>query len=131
MIRVAVSTRKAFTVEIGGAQRRFWTEAAAYYAIAKSLIGAKYLAAMRAVERDSLGSTVDETGCLADMLKVSSGAIQDRAARGYALFNSVENVHAEGHGKITHAYFDSKKWTAYVRRVAKKMRALDARRGAA
>ena len=129
MSRVVVSTRKAFTVEIGGKSRRFWTEAAAYYAIAKSLIGAKYIAAMKAVERDPL--RVSEVGWLADMLKVSSEVIEERAVRGYALFNSVEQVGHEGQGHVDHAYFDSKKWTAYVRRVAKKLRAMDARRGAA
>ena len=130
MSRVVASMRKAFTVEIGGKSRRFWTEAAAYYAIAKSLIGAKYLAAMKAADRcsDEHCGPMDD---LAEELGIPAEIVTARAVRGYALFNSVEQVGHEGQGRVDHAYFDPKKWTAYVRPVAKKLRAMDARRGAA
>ena len=117
MSRVAVSTRKAFTVEIGGAQRRFWTEAAAYYAIAKSLVGKKYLGAIAMVD------------AAADFPSIEASDVErSRAKRAHELFHSVE---IGDDGDTERAVFDPKKWTAYVRRVANKLRAMDARRGAA
>ena len=68
---------------------------------------------------------------LAEELGIPAEIVTARAVRGYALFNSVEQVGHEGQGRVDHAYFDSKRWTAYVRRVANKLRAMDARRGAA
>ena len=117
MIRVVASTRKAFTVEIGGKSRRFWTEAAAYYAIAKSLIGKKYLAAIAMVDA-AAGSSFLE----------ASDVERARAERGRELFYCPGDSRRPADARDC---FDSKRWTAYVRRVAKKLRAMDARRGAA
>lgn len=120
-MRVTVETRKAFTIEIGGKRRRFWTEAAAYYKLAASLLGRKYLGALKAIET---GDGVDDF--TAAMLGVTVEQAQSRADRAARLFHRVEDVSGQGHLR---EYFDTNRWQAYVRRVATKMRALDRANG--
>ncbi len=112
MSRVVVETRKAYVVQLGDRRRRFWSAGAAYYAIAKRLLGTKYMAAMKAVDDD--GAAVD--GLAAD-LGVPFEIVQARAARARALFVIVHRDEGDE--------FSSKLWQAYVRRVAGKLRKLD------
>jgi hypothetical protein len=121
MSRVAVETRKAYVIAIGGKKRRFWTEAAAYYKLAASLLGQKYLGILRAYEADP----DDFQGALtaeAEAHAMTVPQVATRGERAAALFCA-----REWGGEP----FDPRKWQAYVRRVAKKMRAMDARRAAA
>ena len=92
---VTASTRTVYTATICGVTRKFFTLGAAYYAVAKSLIGRKYLSAI----------TLEDAGAATDADRV-------RADRARALFFDGEA-------------FDAKRWTAYVRRVARRLRALD------
>lgn len=103
--RITAEPRMSYVVEIGGKRRRFWTVTAAYYALAKSLLGKKYIGPMRAHEAFQ-DLSPEET---------------DRAERGAALFCRLDHAAEE-------SYFDRDRWQAYVRRVARKMRALDERR---
>lgn len=128
--RVTVETRKAYTIVIGGKKRRFWTEAAAYYALAKYLLGAKYLLALSEV--DAWRQTVDQnTPENIDEIRTLDGApspaTEMRAVRARSLFYVAEDVSGYGHYDM---HWCSERWTKYVRRVAKKLRAMDARRAA-
>ncbi len=105
---VTASTRTVYTVAIGGRRRRFLTAGAAWYALAKSLVGSKYLSAWRAVDSYRKGAFIDPP----------TDAERDRAERCQHLFYVDDN-----HGEQTH--FDTAKWQAYVRRVARRLRALD------
>lgn len=115
MSRVVVETRKAYVIDIGGKRRRFWTEAAAYYALAASLLGRKYLGALKAVETGDLDSYGDQA---VEMLGMTVERAKDRADRAQRLF------YRDG-GYDEPDYFDTNRWQAYVRRVASKMRAMD------
>lgn len=105
---VTASTRTVYAVTIGGKPRRFFTAGAAWYALAKSLVGAKYLSAWRAVDGYRKSAFIDPP----------TDAERDRAERCQHLFYVDDN-----HDEQTH--FDTAKWQAYVRRVARKLRALD------
>lgn len=120
-MRVAVETRKAYVFEINGKRRRFWTEAAGYYALAKSLLGPKYIGPLKAAEecgadeREFLHRKPDD---------VSAEKWQARADRARDMF--VRDY--DDHYHEPHSTFESDRWQAYVRRVARKMRAMDRRR---
>lgn len=111
---VTASQRTVYTATIGGKRRKFHTAGAAWYAIAKSALGAKYLEAMTMVTVDTPEVTDQDRA---------------RAARAERLFFAPQCVM----GGDEHDYncrgncagFNSKKWQAYVRRVARKLRALD------
>ena len=110
---VTASTRTVYTVAIGGKPRRFFTAGAAWYALAKSLIGNKYLSAWRVVDGYSGIAFMDPP----------TDAERVRAERCQDLFYSVEEIGSDR--DIDRTYFDTHKWQAYVRRVARKLRALD------
>ena len=114
MNRVDRQLRPAFLADMGPdkRRRRFHTEAAAYYAIAKAWLGAKYLAAAREVE----GRLVDEVVASVDPRTIA------RARRAVMLF------HDQGDGILESDGWSPKLWQAYVRRVAVKLRAMDRRR---
>lgn len=111
MSRVSVETRKAYVITVGGKRIRFWTEAAAYYALARSLVGAKYLAPLWAYETGS------DDGVIAAQMGITEETVSTRAARARILFYSPE-----------YNSFDTCRWKAHIRRVAKKMMAMDRRR---
>lgn len=129
MTRITIETRKVYVIAIGGKKRRFWTEAAAYYALAKSLLGDKYLAALHEVEaweqtvRDNTPENIDE---IRKLDGAPSLATEFRAVRARSLFYVAEDVSGWGHYET---HWSSERWSKYVRRVAKKMRAMDAARG--
>ena len=116
MSRVVVETRKAYVIDIGGKKRRFWTEAAAYYKLAASLLGRKYLGPLKAAETHG-----DVDDFQAELLDMTVEQAQRRAERGMYLF------HSEGdrYSGEPESYFDTDRWQLYVRRVATKMRAMD------
>ncbi len=117
-MRVTVETRKAYVMEVNGKRRRFWTEAGAYYALAKSLLGPKYIGPLKAAEecgadeREFLHRKPDD---------VSEDAYRSRVDRARELF--VREY--DDHYHEPHEVFESHRWQAYVRRVARKMRAMD------
>ena len=115
--RVQVEMRKAYTIEIGGKRRRFWTEAAAYYKLAASLLGTRYLGPLRAVESDPFIRNTN-VELAAEQLDMTVPQVLVRAGRARAMFYLVE-------ADTDTNCFDTRRWQAYVRRVAKKMRAMD------
>lgn len=126
--RVTCETRKAYTVNIGGKRRRFWTEAAAYYALAKSLLGDKYLASLRSVEAwegTERMNTPDNVAMMREVGGAPSPTEVRRAARARELFTF---YHSGSYEQAPGIEWRTDRWQAYVRRVAKKMRALDGAR---
>lgn len=120
--RVVVERRPSYAVDLGGGKRRrFATKGAAYYALAKRAIGVKYMRALAVAghghrcQRLTAEQAADETGLSVD-------AIKARAERAADLFVTCSIARE---GELDGEYFDSDKWVAYVRRVAKKWRALD------
>ncbi len=109
---VTASTRTVYTVAIGGKPLRFFTAGAAWYALAKSLVGSKYLPALRMVEGYDRSAFVDPP----------TDAERARADRADALF--FRGQPCDDNGGYPRE-FCTKKWAAYVRRVARKLRALD------
>lgn len=109
---VTASTRTVYTVAIGGKQRRFLTAGAAWYALAKALLGGKYLSAWRVAEEYNRTP-------FADRPTDAESALAERCQH---LFF----VDSDGGPR-----FNTDKWQAYVRRVARKLRALHEHRAKA
>lgn len=108
---VTASQRTVYTVAIGGKPRRFFTAGAAWYALAKSLVGSKYLSVWRVVDGYDRSAFLDPP----------TDAERARAERCQDLFY-LDATDRYGEPVPT---FDTRKWQAYVRRVARKLRALD------
>ena len=118
--RVVVERRPAYTITLGKRRKRFATKGAAYYALAKRLVGAKYMGPLA-----SAGYGKSAKWSVAELSAehgLSEAVIKSRADRAVDLFvyGGVDDYDGEARD-----YFDSDKWQAYVRRVAKKLRALD------
>lgn len=127
MSRVTCETRKAYTITIGGKKRRFWSEAAAYYALAKSLLGDKYLAALREVEAwemNGAGHTLESYIPGHVPAPRPPDGVMSRAERARELFTF---YHSGSYEQAPGVEWRTDRWQAYVRRVAKKMRAMDGR----
>jgi hypothetical protein len=141
-MRVAVETRKAFYVRIGKVRRRFWDEPAAYRALAKAMLLKRYgwLNKYKAGDApgcpscdradDGLFSFPCKCDELPDWVNMDPAALVIRRARFDRLFTEDVDVSGEGHSSRYERMFIAARWTAYVRRVAKKMRAMDRRRAA-
>lgn len=102
--------------------RLFKARAPAYYEIAKRMIGAKYTPELRRFadgRHETFGTALD----FADSLGISVMLLQSRLERCIALFFRDDGDHGQAPG-----YFDTRKWSRFVRRVAKFLAFVDRRR---
>ena len=118
--RIIAARRPVYTVKIGKRNRRFSTKGAAYYALAKRMLVVKYMGPLAAAGYSTkLKITAEE---LAAQTGLDADAIRARGERAVEMFITDERFYDGTYGD---GYFDTGKWQAYVRRVAKKLRALD------
>lgn len=118
--RIIAERRPVYTVKIGKRNRRFSTKGAAYYALAKRMLVVKYMGPLAAAGYSTkLKITAEE---LAAQTGLDADAIRARGERAVEMFITDERFYDGTYGD---GYFDTCKWQAYVRRVAKKLRALD------
>lgn len=118
--RVTVSRRPSYLIKIGKRNRRFPSKTAAYYALAKRMLVIKYMPPLAAAgystkRKATADEVAAETGLDVDVVKT-------RGERAVEMFISDERF---SDGTYGDGYFDGGKWKSYVRRVAKKLRALD------
>lgn len=117
--RVLTERRPRYAIKIGKRRRRYDTRGAAYYALAKYLIGAKYMGPLSVVHGlVKKRNGVDRAADLARICGIPEELVEQRAARAMELFVEVAYDHP--------AFFDSGRWQEYVRRVAKKLQRFDA-----
>ena len=120
--RIIAERRPVYTVKIGKRNRRFSTKGAAYYALAKRLLVVKYMGPLATAGHSTkLKITTEE---LAAQTGLDADAIRARGERAVEMFITDERFDG-GAFVDSDGYFDTGKWQAYVRRVAKKLRALD------
>ena len=115
--RVTAATRKVYTIGVG-TKRTYLRKDAAYYAVAKAMVLARYPAQMTDGGED--GACRSEAGDHGMTLEVW----RSRQARREELFHTDGTV---GYGDGV-AYFDTARWQRFIRRLARYLQFVDDRR---